>query len=66
MATFQIAPPENFNFSKPDEWPRWRGRFERFRVASGLSKKDEPSQINTLIYSMGDRADIFLILLRSQ
>ena len=57
MATFQIAPPENFDFSKPDDWPKWRQRFERFHMASGLSQKDEPNQINTLIYSMGNRAD---------
>jgi len=60
MATFQTSPPENFEFSKPDEWQKWIRRLERFRVASGLSKKDEPSQINTLIYSMGDRADDIL------
>ena len=57
MATFHITSPENFDFSKPDDWPKWRRTFERFRIASGLSKKDEPSQINTLLYSMGDRAD---------
>ena len=57
MATFHIAPPENFDFSKPDDWAKWRRRFERFRIAWGLSLKDEPNQIYTLIYSMGDRAD---------
>ena len=45
MATFHIAPPENFDFSKPDDWPRWQRRFERFRIASGLSKKDESNQM---------------------
>ena len=29
-------------------------------MPSGLSKKDEPSQINRLLYSMGDRADDIL------
>ena len=54
--TYQVAPPETFSF-KPDEWPKWIRRFERFRKASGLDTKDEEAQVNTLIYSMGDKAD---------
>ena len=57
MASYQIAPPESFNFSQPDGWPKWIRRFERFRQASGLDTKGEPSQVNTLIYTMGDEAD---------
>ena len=57
MATFHIAPPENFDFSEPDDWPKWQRRFEQFHIASGLSQKDEPNQINALTYLMGDRAD---------
>ena len=53
MATFQVNPPEQFTF-KPEEWGKWSRRFERFRIASGLSKESEDSQINALIYSMGD------------
>ena len=34
-----------------------RTLFERFRQASGLAKEEEESQINTLIYAMGDQAD---------
>ena len=60
MASFQIAPPEQFNFEQPEEWPRWIRRFERFSDASGLSKKDEAHQVNTLIYCMGDAADDIL------
>ena len=60
MATFQVAPPERFNFIRPDEWPRWIRRFDRFRCASGLNKKAEESQVHTLIYSMGDEADDIL------
>ena len=47
MATYQITAPENFNFNRPDEWPRWICKFERFRQASGLSEKEEASQVNT-------------------
>ena len=59
-ATYQVSPPENFNFSQPQEWPRWIRRFERFRTAAGLDKKDDEVQVNTLIYSMGDEADDIL------
>ena len=56
MATpaYQIAPPAPMNFAKPEEWPKWIRRFERFRQASGLSGKPDADQVNTLIYSMGD------------
>ena len=43
-----------------DEWPRWIRKFERFRIASGLSEKAEASQVNTLIYTMGESADNIL------
>ena len=33
--SYQISPPEEFDFSKPSEWIRWIKRFERFRSASG-------------------------------
>ena len=61
MALFSITPPETFTFSQPDNWPQWIHRFERFRQASGLQAKSQESQINTLVYTMGDQADdIFL------
>ena len=60
VAAYQIAPPERFNFSRPEEWPRWIQRFERFRQASGLCEKSQEIQVNTLIYVMGDEADDIL------
>ena len=30
MATFQISPPQSFNFAQSDEWLRWICCFERF------------------------------------
>ena len=59
MATFQVTPPERFSF-KPEEWSKWIRRFERFRLESELNKNDEESQVNTLIYSMGDEGDDIL------
>ena len=60
MASYQIAPPKRFTFSNPELWPQWARRFERFRLASELSKKSEEYQINTLVYAMGDAAEDIL------
>ena len=60
MAAFQVNPPEQFTF-KPEEWEKWSRRFETFRIASCLSKESEDSQVNALIYSMGDTADDLLL-----
>ena len=56
MASFKVQLPEKFSF-KEQEWIKWIQRFEHFRLASGLSKEDEESQVNALIYSMGGEAD---------
>ena len=60
MAAYQVSPPEQFDFSRPDDWPKWVRRFERFRCASGLTDKADVVQVHTLIYSMGDAADDIL------
>ena len=60
MASYQIPAIEAFDFSTPTEWPNWIRRFERFRNASGIADKSQESQIDTLIYSMGDKADDIL------
>ena len=44
----------------PDSWPKWIRRFERFCQAPGLQGKAEESQVNTLIYTMDDKADDLL------
>ena len=64
MAEIRITPPENFTFSRPEEWIKWIRRFERFRQASGLAEKEEVSQIHTLIYTMGDEAEDILTSFR--
>lgn len=56
-ATYSFSSPEAFNFDSPKDWPRWKSRFERFRIASKLNKSTEEEQVNTLIYIMGERAD---------
>lgn len=44
----------------PQEWERWIRRFERFRLASNLHLSTDATQVNTLIYCMGDEADDIL------
>ena len=61
MATsVQLKPPENFDFSKPDNWGKWKKRFEQFRVAAGLQEENEPRQVSTLLYCMGEEAESVL------
>ena len=49
--------PDPFNFRNPDEWPRWKRRFEQFRSASGLADEAELRQVSTLLYCLGEEAD---------
>jgi hypothetical protein len=58
--SYQLTPPENFNFNRPEEWPKWLRRFERFRTVAGLTDKEEEVQVNTLIYTMGPEGDEIL------
>ena len=60
MASYQMPPPKNFNFSKLEEWLKWFWRFQQFRQASGLNDKSSENQVNTLVYTMGDVADDIL------
>ena len=60
MATFQVTAPELFNFSCPSDSVKWIRRYEHFRIASGIDKHSEATQVNSLIYSMGDQADDIL------
>jgi len=60
MASYQVAVPKPFNFSSPFEWEKWIHQFDRFQLASGIHNKKEASQVNTLIYSMGNKVDDIL------
>ncbi|GFO31016.1 Pol protein [Plakobranchus ocellatus] len=58
-----LPPPKPFDGTS-ELWPRWRARFQRFRLCSGLSNKPEDEQVGTLLYSMGDIADDILSVVR--
>lgn len=57
MAAIRLNAPEPFDFTKPDNWPTWKRRFEHYRMASGLNKESEERQVSTLVYCMGNSAD---------
>lgn len=64
MDRFQVPLPAKFNFGRPEEWPKWIQRIERFRIASGLELQSEENQVNTLVYTMGEEAEDILTSLR--
>ena len=60
MAQLQLQPPAPFNFRNPDDWQRWRRRFENFRVAAGLATSTAAQQVSTLLYCLGEEAETVL------
>ena len=60
-STITLSPPPPFDFKKPDEWTKWKRRFEQFMSASGLNKEDETRQVSTLLYCLGEEAEDVLV-----
>ena len=60
LMTATIQPPESFDFKKPESWARWIRRFERFRLATSLNRKEGAVQVSTLVYAMGGDAEDIL------
>ncbi len=60
MESFHVSAPDKFDCADGKEWPKWIRRFQRYRVTSGLNKRDNEFQVNTLIYFMGDEAEDIL------
>ena len=44
----------------PNDWTKWKRRFDRYLAVSGLQGKSEELQISSLIYCMGDEAEDIL------
>ena len=53
----KFNPPTCFDFAKPQEWPDWKKRWERYRAASELEGKSGRTQVSSLIYAMGADAE---------
>ena len=60
MTSTSLQPPGEFNFTKPDEWPKWKRCFQQYRSASGLEGEPGTRQVDTLLYCMGEEADSVL------
>ena len=55
MAKFN--PLENFDFSKPAEWPCCKQRFDRYSKVTKLTGEMGEVHVSTLIYAMGPEAE---------
>ena len=56
MASINLYTPAPFDFSKPEEWRKWKTHFEQFWLASGLSSESSEQQVSSLMYCMGEDA----------
>ena len=54
----KVKPPEKFTFEKPEQWLQWALRFNRFRTVTKLDKEDETLQVDSLLYIMGEEAEV--------
>ena len=58
MSRISLRTPEPFNFKTPDDWPRWKRRFQQFREASGLAGESQSKQV---LYCLGEEAESVLV-----
>ena len=56
MTNLRLDPSAPFDFKQPNEWSRWKQRFERVRLASGLSSEGKERQVCMLLYCIGKGA----------
>lgn len=57
---YQILPPEEFDLFKPTKWIKLIGPLKQFHSASGLSKRDEESQVNMLLYIFYEKQKVVI------
>lgn len=55
MAKFH--PPESLDFTRPEQWPEWRQRFQRYRLATKLNDESGAVQVSTLLYTLSREAE---------
>lgn len=58
-----LPPPKTFD-GCAEQWPRWRARFQRYYLVSGLAQRSTREQVSTLLYAMGDVADDILAIIK--
>ena len=52
-----FKPPQKFDFTRPNEWPKWRQSYQRFHSCTEMKKKDGTVQVDSLLYAMGPEAE---------
>ena len=52
-----LKPPGPFNFRRPDEWPKWKRRFNQYLAATGLDRAEDSRTVSMLLYCMGEDAE---------
>ena len=57
MAITQLKSLNPFDFEHPDNWQKWKRRFEQYRHASGLASGSGQS---TILYCLGEQAEDIL------
>ena len=60
MALVGLEPPTPFDFRNPDDWQRWKQRFDQVHTASGLTSDDASKQTSILLYYLGKEAESVL------
>lgn len=55
-----LQPPGELEFSRPETWPRWLKRFERYLSVSNAACRGDKEKIDMLCYLMGERAEEIL------
>ena len=57
MASYCLQLPPPFVFKCPDDGPKWKCRFQPFRLVSGLNTEGNAKQVSTRLYCMGEDAE---------
>lgn len=60
MVEIHLQPPNPFDFRVPDDWPRWKRRFQQFCEGSGLTESAPTKQVCTLPNCLGEEAEVVL------
>nr|XP_046491899.1 uncharacterized protein LOC124223711 [Neodiprion pinetum] len=59
--TSNVNSPREFEFTKPEAWPVWIKRFEKYLSVAGLTNKSEKEKVDLLCYTMGEEAEDILL-----
>uniref|UniRef100_X1ZZB7 Retrotransposon gag domain-containing protein n=2 Tax=Capitella teleta TaxID=283909 RepID=X1ZZB7_CAPTE len=55
-APARFSAPAEFSF-RPDDWPRWLTRYNRYRSAGRMDEEEGDRQVDALLYTMGEESE---------